>query len=609
MSNNSNGLMNVLMPFLKKIGIVLVLLFIYRLVLYLFNLNLFDGVTIFDFLVGAWFDLITLSLLLFPWIIIYLIPTPETWITWKHRINSILFVITVIVILAFNAWDIAYYSYTFKRISYDYLLFMLNSTETNALAGVFLLEFWWLILMVLLSVGLLIWTERKFKAESFFIKEINGWVAFPFLLALFIVLGRGGFQLKPIGILEATIYTTVEKSPIVLNSAFTVIKTIEFRGVQPKNYFTKEDELKYFNPVHTSNPQKIFSSPKNVVFILLESFGSAYVGPGNPESYTPFLDSILNLSLYFENGYANGRTSMDALPTILSSIPAWMDEPFILSSYSSNQFSGLPQILRKNGYETAFFHGATNGSMRFDSYCKATGINNYFGRKEYNNEKHFDGNWGIWDHHMLNWSIDKMNQLKKPFFSMIFTLSSHHPFTIPSEYKNKVKIGPEPLCATLSYVDLALRAFFEKAKKQVWFNNTVFVICADHTGPTSRPEKATLDLRYRIPIAFYDPSGQLKPQKPTLSFQQIDIYPTLLDLLNIQTKYYAIGSSFYSTCPKVRAAFSQQNLISFCTPGKPEVWNESKNYPSSHPKFMEIQQLKAAYQRYCRDLLTNQMRP
>jgi phosphoglycerol transferase MdoB-like AlkP superfamily enzyme len=608
MSKNFNGL-SVIRSFLKKIGILLGMLFMYRLVLFFFNFNLFQGVTFFDFAVGTWFDIITLSLLLFPFIILYFIPTPEKWQKWKHRINSVLFITTALFILAFNAWDIAYYSYTFKRISYDYLLFMLNSTETNALAGTFLLEFWWLIVLFLVSLLVLIWSERKIISESFELKNFKAWVLFPFVLGLFVILGRGGFQLKPIGILDATIYTTVEKSPIVLNSAFTVIKTIEFRGVQPKNYFTKAEELKYFNPIRTSRPQKILSDSTNVVFLLLESFGSAYVGPGNPESYTPFLDSILNQSLYFENGYANGRTSMDALPTILSSIPAWMDEPFILSSYSSNQFSGLPQILGSKGYETAFFHGATNGSMRFDSYCAATGINHYYGRKEYNNEKHFDGNWGIWDHHMLNWSIDKMNTLKKPFFSMIFTLSSHHPFSIPAEFKTKVKNGPEPICSTLSYVDFALKSFFEKAKKQSWYKNTLFVICADHTGPTSRPEKATMDLRYRIPIAFFDPTGKLKPEKPNVSFQQIDIYPTLLDLLNIKSNYYSIGSSFYSKQPKVIAAFAQQNLISFRTPGAPEIWNESKKYSSKHPKHSEIIHLKAAYQRYCSDLLNNKMRP
>ena len=608
MLNKPGGFAPIL-PFLKKFGIVLALLLVYRLVLFFFNFNLFQGVTSYDFLIGTWFDLITLSLYLLPVVIIYFIPTPLKLKRWKQIANSLLFVFISAGVLAFNAWDIAYYSYTFKRISYDYLLFMLNSTETNSLAGVFLLEFWWLFLLFLLSLTVLIWSERKFKSDSFAVDNWKSWLFYPVVLAGFVIIGRGGFQLKPIGILDATIYTTVEKSPIVLNSAFTMIKTIEFRGVEPKHYFTEAEEKKYFNPIRVSTPQNVLKDSTNVVFLLLESFGSAYVGPGNPDSYTPFLDSILNQSVYFSNGYANGRTSMDALPTILSSIPAWMDEPFILSSYSSNQFSGLPQILRKKGYETAFFHGATNGSMRFDSYCAATGIDHYYGRKEYKNEKHFDGNWGIWDHQMLNWSIDKMNEFKKPFFSMIFTLSSHHPFSIPSEYKSKIKMGPEPICGTLSYVDLALQEFFDKAKKQPWYKNTLFVICADHTGPTNRPEKATLDMRYRIPIAFFDPSGKLKPQKPTVSLQQIDIYPTILDLLNIQSKYYSIGSSYFSKQPKVIAAFAQQNLISFGSPGKPEVWNESKVYSKQNPKYWEIQHLKAAYQRYCRDLLSNKMLP
>jgi phosphoglycerol transferase MdoB-like AlkP superfamily enzyme len=595
--------------FLLKFGVVVVLLLVYRLVLFFFNFNLFHGVTAMDFLIGSWFDIITLSLFLFPVVILYFLPTPQKWQRWQNRINSVLFVFISSTVLAFNTWDIAYYSYTFKRISYDYLIFMLNTKETNSLAGVFLLEFWWLFLLFGASVFVLIWGERKIKSASLSIASWKSWAFYPLIIFLFVIVGRGGFQLKPIGILDATIYTTVEKSPIVLNSAFTMIKTIEFRGVEPKHYFSEAEERKYFNPIRVSSPQNILGDSTNVVFLLLESFGSAYVGPGNPDSYTPFLDSILNQSVYFANGYANGRTSMDALPTILSSIPAWMDEPFILSSYSSNQFSGLPQILNKKGYETAFFHGATNGSMRFDSYCAATGIDHYFGRKEYNNEKHFDGNWGIWDHNMLNWSIDKMNEFKKPFFSMIFTLSSHHPFSIPTEFQSKVKMGPEPICGTLSYVDFALKAFFDKAKKQSWYKNTLFVICADHTGPTNRPEKATLDLRYRIPIAFFDPSGKLKPEKPTCSIQQIDIYPTILDLLNIQSKYYAIGSSYFSKQPKVIAAFTQQNLISFGTPGQPEVWNESKVYSKQNPKYKEIQHLKAAYQRYCRDLLTNKMRP
>ena len=193
---------------------------------------------------------------------------------------------------------------------------------------------------------------------------------------------------------------------------------------------------------------------------------------------------------------------MDALPTVVSSIPTWMNESVILSSYSSNQFEGLPSILKKDGYESAFFHGASNGSMRFDAFASAVGFDHYFGRTEYGNDTHFDGNWGIEDHHFMSWSIDRMNELKKPFFSMIFTLSSHHPFIVPKKYKDKVRKGPDPLCKTINYVDFAFKSFWEKAQKKDWFKNTLFIFCADHVGPTKRAERSTLEWGHSIPIAF-----------------------------------------------------------------------------------------------------------
>ena len=97
--------------FLLKFGVVVVLLLVYRLVLFFFNFNLFHGVTAMDFLIGSWFDIITLSLFLFPVVILYFLPTPQKWQKWQNRINSVLFVFISSTVLAFNTWDIAYYSY------------------------------------------------------------------------------------------------------------------------------------------------------------------------------------------------------------------------------------------------------------------------------------------------------------------------------------------------------------------------------------------------------------------------------------------------------------------------------------------------------------------
>lgn len=594
---------------LAKLGSVLLILEFYRVLLLLSNAKTFKNFGVYEHLIGLWFDIITIALFYLPFIVIFLLPLGKKFEQVKRYLLPILFFATSLIVFFFNAWDVAYFSYTEKRTSYDYLMYMLNNTETGSLAGEFILEFWWLFFFFLASFFGLVYFYFKLKQPETKINSVKAWISLPIGLALVIIIGRGGFQLKPVGILEATNYCSLENSPAVLNSAFTIIKTFDFVGVEDKNYFTKGEVDKIFNPIQHSNPQHLLNNSTNVVFVLFESFGTMYCGPASPESYTPFLDSILNESMYFDEAIANARTSMDAVPTVVSSIPTWMNESFILSSYSSNQFQGLPSILKQNGYESAFFHGANNGSMRFDAFASASGFDNYFGRTEYNNDAHFDGNWGIEDHHFMNWSIDRMNELKKPFFSMIFTLSSHHPYTIPKEFKNKVKSGPDPICATINYVDYAFKSFWEKAKKQSWFENTLFIFCADHVGPTNRSDRTSLEWTYRIPIAFYHASGKLPKVKSGSPFQQIDILPTVLDLLNVNTTFFATGTSYFNQRKFPKLVYSSENLIAFEPKKEPLTWNENQRVKWTKPELKKIKLIKAIYQQYTKALIQNKMRP
>ena len=138
-----------------------------------------------------------------------------------------------------------------------------------------------------------------------------------------------------------------------------------------------------------------------------------------------------------------------------------------------------------------------------------------------------------------------MTELKEPFFSMLFTLSSHHPYFIPKHMRDKVKKGPQKLCASINYADYSLREFFKEAKKQPWFNNTLFVLLADHTPGSTTQQYSVRTHLYRIPILFYHPKGYLKAERKNEIIQQLDILPTILDLLNIKTKYYAFGNSHF----------------------------------------------------------------
>ena len=591
-----------------KLLLVVFFLFIYRVVFLFQNKQFFPNFQPVDFLVGTWFDIITVALCFIPFIGISLVPISERFSKVKNTIEFALFSVLSFAVYFFNGMDIAYFSYTRKRVSYDYFTFMLGEDNSGNLMGDFLLEFWWLLLFLAVTFGITVFLFRKIPNAVLEPKRFWNYPKIILCVGITIVLGRGGFQFKPVGILEATNYSSLENAPAVLNSAFTILKTFNNVGMEEKTYFDQSEANRIFNPMQSTFPQDFFAEKQNVVVVILESFGSMYVGPNNPESFSPFLDSLFQESMFFEYGVSNSKTSMDAMPAVIASIPTWMNESFILSSYSMNQFEGLPSILNKYGYTSAFFHGANNGSMRFDAFASAVGFDYYFGRTEYNNDDHFDQKWGISDHYFLPYAVDRMDELQKPFFSSIFTISSHHPFSVPAEFEDQVQSGPDAICPTIQYVDLALKLFWEKVKTKDWFDNTLFVFCADHVGPTKRSERYSLEWSHRIPIGFYHSSMKLPMVQANESLQQIDIMPTILDILGYETDFFAFGSSYFNPKKQPTLIFDQENLVHISPVHSPIIWNEASTTSWNQEQQEVIRHLKAIYQQYTHALIHNKMK-
>ncbi|MEZ4923773.1 MAG: LTA synthase family protein, partial [Crocinitomicaceae bacterium] len=286
---------------------------------------------------------------------------------------------------------------------------------------------------------------------------------------------------------------------------------------------------------------------QNVVIIIMESFSVEYIGALNESgsTYTPFLDDLISHSLSFTNAYANGKKSLDAVPAILASVPKLMEDEYLLSNYSVNQLHALPEIMNEMGYSSSFFHGATNGSMNFDSFCEMIGFQNYYGRTEYNNEADYDGTWGIYDEEFLDWTKQKMNSQKQPFFDVIFTISNHPPYDIPKKYEDKFKNAPSKKHRAVMYADYALETFFEKIKNESWFNNTLFVLTADHTPGTDDPLYSTDLGKVHIPLLFYHANDSGLTGTKDRVIGQIDIMPTILDLVGYKKPYFSFGHSAF----------------------------------------------------------------
>lgn len=333
-----------------------------------------------------------------------------------------------------------------------------------------------------------------------------------------------------------------------------MVRTWNVSRLKEVSFYSDREVNQIYTPVHIPKTDTAAFKKQNVVVILLESFSKEVTGfynrrlnNGTYEGYSPFLDSLMQHSKIYWNSFANGRKSIDALPSILAGIPSGAD-PFVLTPYASDSIYSLPRILRDKGYHTSFFHGAPNGSMGFSALLKLLGVEHYYGKDEYNNDADFDGMWGIWDEPFFQYFANTLSTFKEPFFTTLFSVSSHHPFVVPEPYTNVFKKGPVPVLECIGYTDMALRKFFETAKQQPWFNNTLFVISADHATVTFHPEYETAWGDVAIPIVLYHPRDtSLTGVDSSRVIQQIDVMPTVLSYLNYQEPFFAFGKNVLDT--------------------------------------------------------------
>lgn len=611
---------------LQRLGIILLMMSFSRLVFFLANSNAFSSATFLDFLYGIWMDAITLGMYGIPFYAFSLLPLAIYKTKWYQVFLKIIFHLTNTIIIALNLIDVEYFKYTAKRSTADLFSLVSTGNDINQLFFTFLLDFWWIILIFISLITLSNWLYNKTKTEihkkaSLYVDILN----FIILSALLFIIGRGGLGYRPADMLTASQLTSPEKTALVANTPLSIIKTIGKSSLEERDFF-EENSKNIYKPIHRGTEEHQLREDVNVMVIILESFGNEWLGKKNNKEYTPFLDSLLDQSLYFDNAFANGKKSIEAVPAIFGSIPSLLDNPYISSPYGTNSIKALPELLKEKGYVSAFYHGATNGSMKFDVFTAHLGFDHYFGRKEYGNEDHADATWGVLDEYFMPWTARSITtELQEPFLAGLFTLSSHHPYFVPEEYRDKLPTGKHPMAQSVAYADMSLRMFFEEAEKQPWYENTVFVICADHTPAGTSPRFTRRIGMYQIPIAFYDPQGQIKAEVNHEIFNQIDIMPSLLDLTGYEKDVYAFGNSYFEKNKKPFSInyiansymlFQDHYILNFVSDKATGLYNfkndslmnnDSLQYYPAIEKQM-TRRLKGIIQRYNHDLINNTMK-
>lgn len=542
---------------------VMLLFTLCRIGFYIFNTHFFPEMNTGNFLWLLWgglkFDLVAVLYINMLYILMMIVPFNFRFNYGYQEVSKYLFFVLNGFALATNVADFIYYKFTLRRTTADVFRQFQNEENLTRLLIQFLLDYWyavvvWIILVVLmvkLYNAVKVWGPQT-KNKVFY--YVAGTLAIP-VIALLIVAGiRGGFRhsTRPITLSNAGEYTKDPKYiSIVLNTPFALIRTTGSLKVKKVNFYTPNEVENIFSPVHQPSDTVSFKK-QNVVVIILESFSKEFFGAFNADKedstykgYTPFLDSLIRHSKTYEYSFANGRKSIDGLPSVISSIPS-LGVPYFTSPYSDDKINSIASLLGEKGYHTSFFHGAPNGSMGFLAFSNLAGVDHYYGMNEYNNDDDFDGLWGIWDEKFFKYYADRLNEFPEPFMSAFFSVSSHHPFKIPEEYEGKFKDGPMPIHKCVLYTDFSLRKFFEKVSKMPWYQNTLFVITADHTSSNVQfPEHRTAWGFFSVPVIFFRPDHSLQGRHDEI-IQQIDIMPTVLGYLNFDRPYVAFGRDAFA---------------------------------------------------------------
>jgi len=528
------------------------------------------------------FDLVTIGYLsLLPFL---LLPLFFHWKPFHRFYQWFIFFIGMLHILLL-AIDLAYFPHGYKHLSFEILATL---PDLPKLLPTYLMEYWFAIPLVSIAGYLAFYGIKKWISPPHLsrTRTLSVILYYSFGIPLFLILIRGGFQYVPITPSDAFATGNFSLGNLALNSTYTSLYALFspakeeslFRNISEQAMVTLQQYSR--NPQDQPPPfpqyplyrQFLSASPSrdtmNVVLIILESFSSYYSTVFNPKTHirnlTPFLDSLAQHSHIFLQYYSPATRSIEAIPSIVNGLPNLLSTPFIGSPYEMHPYVGLGHILNRFGYTTAFFHGARKGSMVFDRHLKQAGFQLHFAMEDYQKEKgnyDYDGSWGIYDHRFFPYALHHIKQLPEPFFAVIFSLSNHHPFSLPAEYewcKSQLQTQ-HPFFYTYRYTDEVLKAFFQS----IWqdddttrWNRTIFVITADHTFI---PEETDLETKHRVPLLFYNPRFLL-PKQDSTPGSHLSLLPTFLQFLSLSTWHHGFAPSLFNREATHYALFQHEGI-------------------------------------------------
>lgn len=542
-----------------RLFLIFVLVFqIFRIAIYYSYRDLFNNL---DFLklteslfLGLRFDLSSTSILLFIPIVILIFPLRITGHLFFRRFVVSVIYLELVAMIIFLTSDYMYFSFVKRHITNE-LLFLLNDSEyLMTEVSVKLLPIIFLLVLTVLFYPLFLKATCPKKPEV-----QRSILSFVLILLVLIVVGRGGFQRKPIAVIDAYQYGSASQGHLILNGIFTAShfsissKFIERTAGEEKLYLDTLNLPVSTNPdypLERTNVQPGMSPKKNLVMIMIESLSFKYIDYLSGENYgvTPNIDRIASNGLVFENFFANGQRSVDGAQSILTGIPPLPGMPDITAL--SVNYSSLGQLASDNHYRTIFLTTTLRESFSMDLIAGAAGFDDYHGLEDYplllNYIDAADRPLG-WDYEAFMYLLKQLEGEKSNYVAFVNASSDHTPFARMQEPFNKYEHGTDTeggYLNMLHYTDWALGEFINEYKKRKDFEETIFIITADHALPHFQGVEPYG--KFRIPLIIYSPKN-ISPGRSQMFASQIDLFPTIIKLLDLEGKYSAIGKNILDT--------------------------------------------------------------
>ncbi len=538
-------------------GLALILFSLFRVALYVAYRDYFGQLSVgemllalahgvrFDAAIIAIFFSLPLLLLNFP-----LRLAAHAW--WQQSLAWILWAITVVMGLVLAA-DIAYFGYVNRHIATELSAIgqdwgtMIHIALTGYPIAV--------IAYIALCFGLaLLWKRIAARDTT---PNRHGAMKFVLMFLCLIMMGRGwNFYGKPIGVVHAFISGNTVAGNLTLNGLFSAVQTGRSRHEAEHRFFDSAEARRI---VATAYPfsdqtyplQRHYAAKKshpNLVFVLLESWSFYYVDglAGGHFGVTPNFDALAKQSLSFTRAYSAGQRSIEGVQATLTGIPRLIGMPHLGKGLELASISRLGAIARQHGYRTLFTQSSHRGSFRMDAIARSAGFEEYYGMEDIPLLLDYPDANGAdfgWDYDTFMFVSSKLAQTQGPFLAYVYTGTTHEPFTrLPARFEKRPhgNLTEDGFLNTLYYADWSLGEFMKTAAKADWFKNTIFIFVADH--PLGKfGGKKNLD-RFHVPLLIYAP-GLIKPGQNDSVSSQLDLFPTMMDLLGFEDNFSALGES------------------------------------------------------------------